>query len=75
MTGWAFLTAEPGPPPSRGQAIAMAARLTTAPASLGLQGSLDALTHLMRGVEPARLVRDEPKALAAPLLQLVGAGS
>lgn len=75
MTGWAFLTAEPGSPPSRGQAIAMAARLTTAPESMGLQEILDALTHLMRGVEPARLVRAEPKALAAPLLELMGAGS
>ena len=75
MTGWAFLTAEPGSPPSRGQAISMAARLTDAPASMGLQESLDALTHLMRGVEPARLVRAEPKTLAAPLLELMGAGS
>jgi len=74
MTGWAFLTAEPGSPPSRGQAIAMAARLTSAPASMDLQDSLDALTHLMRGVEPARLVRAEPKTLAAPLLELMGAG-
>ena len=72
MTGWAFLTAEPGSSPSRGQAIAMAARLTTAPVSMGPQESLNALTHLMRGVEPARLVRAEPKTLAAPLLELIG---
>ena len=69
VVGWAFLGQ--GNPPSRAQAVALATRFVARSAGSGRQHTLDALSHVMRSLAPARLEWSEPSRLAAPLLEMM----
>ena len=71
IRGWAFFTEETEHDTvPRARAVAMAAQLATNVDAFGVQESLDAIAHIIRGLEPRALSPRRPGDVVDPLVAM-----